>query len=320
MITLARLSGRLQRFELVSVLIIVALLAAAALIVRGHLVGLNVPTSCFAEFLTSGPRPGSSCGAAAQEFFSIENREAIPVMQAMALAPLIAGILLGVGLVGREIEAETAGLVWALDGSRVRWLAGRLLPIGVALIALLGILAVASDLLMAAREPWVDSGKTLVDMDAHGGLLVLRGAVAFLIAALVGAALGRTLPSIIVATALVAVVGAVGIGLSNVWLEANIEYRPEPVDAVNLPGGLNFGTMSRGKDGMVIPDHAALSLAPPDADPSAWVADNYENVYAFVPGSAYPEYVSLQAVVLAVGLVVQVAVLLAVVRRRRPRN
>ena len=186
------------------------------------------------------------------------------------------------------------------------------------LVALLTVLAIASDLLMAARQPWVDPGRTLVDMDAHGGLLVLRGAVAFLMAALVGAVVGRTLPSVIVATALVAVVGAAGLALSNLWLEANVEYRAEPVNAVSLPGGVYLGTMSRAKDGIVIPDDVALSLAPRDVDPAAWVAENYENVYAVVPGSAYPRYVYLETAVLAVVLVVQVASILATVQRRRP--
>lgn len=318
MMTLARLSWRLQRFELVSVVIMVALLAAAALVVREHLTALNVPTSCFAELLSTGPGSGSGCGAAAQNFFSIDNSEAVPVMQAMTLAPLIAGILLGVGLVGREIETETASLAWSLDGSRARWLAGRLLPMGVALVALLTVLAIASDLLVAARQPWVDPGQTLVDLDAHGGLLVLRGAFAFLMAVLVGAVIGRTLPSVIVATAVVAVVIAAGLVLTSWWLRANVDYRAERVDAINLPGGLNLGTMSRGPDGLVIPDEVALSLAPPGVDPGTWVAEHYENVYAFVPGRAYPQYVLLETGAVAVVLVVQAAILLATVQRRRP--
>lgn len=316
--TLARLFLRHQRFELISVAILVALLTAAALVVRGHLDALNVPTSCFSDLLTSGPGSGSGCGNAAQQFFSIDDGEAVPVMQAMALAPLIAGILLGVGLVGREIETETAALAWALDGSRRRWLAGRMLPMGVALVALLIVLAIASDLLLAARQPWVDPGQTLVDLDSHGGLLVVRAAVAFMMAVLVGAVVGRTLPSVIVATAIVVVVGATGLVLTNRWLDANVAYRSEPVNAITLPGGINLGTMSRGPDGSVIPDEVALSLAPPGVDPSTWVAEHYENVYAFVPGSAYPQYVRIESAALGVVLVVQAALLLATVQRRRP--
>lgn len=318
MMTIARLSLRIQRFELVSVVIMVALLTAAALVVREHLAALNVLTTCFADLLNNGPLSRSDCVALAASFFAIDSREATPIMQAMAIAPLVAGILLGVGLVSREIETGTAGLAWALAGSRARWLAGRLLPMAMALAAILVALAIASDLLLGARQPWVTPGQSLVDLDAHGGVLVLRGFVSFLLAVLVGTIIGRTLPSVIVATVVVAAVGLTGVTLTSLWLKANVTYSTEQVDIISVPGGFSFGSMSRAKDGVVISDELAMSLAPPGVDPTTWVTEHYDNVFAVVPGTMYPRYVLLETGAIGVVLAILAIGLVVAVERRRP--
>lgn len=315
---MARLSWRIQRFELVSVAILVILLALAASLAREHLAALSVPAACFAELLSAGPLSESECVALALRFFAIDNREAIPVMQAMSLAPLVAGMLLGVGLVSREVETGTAALAWALSGSRVRWLAARMLPVMAALIVLLAVLAVVSDGLLAARQPWVAQGRSLVDLDGHGGILILRGVIAFLLAVLVGAVVGRTLPSVIVATVVVAVAGLLGASLANWWLQGHVTYVTQRVDSVSLPGGYSFGSMSRGADGVVVSDEVALSNAPPGEDPTMWVVEHYENVQAVVPGTAYPDYLAVEALAGSSVAVVIVVCLLVTIERRRP--
>lgn len=296
-----------------------ALLAAAAVVVRRNLAALNVPTSCFAELLATGPVAGSTCVTSAVNFFTIDNSQAVPLMQVMGIAPLIAGVLLGVGLVSREIETGTAGLAWSLSGSRARWLVGRVVPVATVLVVLLVVLAIASNDLVEAREPWVQPGQSLVDRDAHGLILVLRGLVAFVLALIVGAVVGRTLPSVILATVVVVAMSAVGVSLSSEWLKASIEYTTTRVDAVSLPGGLAFGSMSRDANGVVIPDDVAFSLAPSGVDPASWVAEHYENVWAVVPGTVYPRYVQAVSAVVVGILAVAAAALFVTVERRRPR-
>jgi ABC-type transport system involved in multi-copper enzyme maturation permease subunit len=318
MTTLARLSLRIQRFELVSVVLMIGVISVAALVVRSHLDAVGATPSCFAEFYARGPGSGPACGDAVQRFFEIDNGEAVPVMAAMAFAPLIAGLLLGVGLVSREIETGTAGLAWALAGSRARWMAGRVLPMAAALVVILAIPAVASELLLVARQPWVPPGQSLVDVDGHGFLLVVRGVAAFALALLVGAVLGRTLPAVIVAAALIATAGMTGLTLTDRWLRANVVYLADAVNAYTLPGGLNFGSMSRGVDGVVVSDEVALSLAPPGEDPFTWVAQNYESVYAAVPGSEYPGYMLVEGGAVGILIVLVGIATLTVVERRRP--
>ena len=316
--TLTRLAYRIQRFELLAVALLVAAVAVAALVAREHLVSLTVATSCFSELLSQGPMAGTECVDSAQQFFVVDNSEAVPLMQAFGTVALVAGGLLGVGMVSRELETGTAGLAWALAGSRRQWLFGRLMPIAAALIALLAVLAVTSDMLLAARQPWVAPDQSLVDLDAHGWVLVLRGLVALLIGVLVGLVMGRTLPSVIVTTVAVAASALGGLMLSNLWLRANITYTTENVNIVSMPGGHFFGTMSRGPDGVVIPDAVALSLAPAGVDPGAWVAEHYENVYAVVPGTLLGQYTLLQAISAGALLVLLMLVILAVIERRRP--
>jgi ABC-type transport system involved in multi-copper enzyme maturation permease subunit len=318
MMTLTRLAFRIQRFELVSVALLVAALAIAALVVRDHLVSLTVPTSCFLELLVAGPMAGTDCVASAQQFFEVDNSEALPLMQAFGMVALLVGGLLGVGMVSREIETGTASFAWALAGSRRRWLLGRLLPIVVVVIALLAVLAVTSDALLAARQPWVAPEQSLVDLDGHGSVLVLRGLVALLVGVLVGLLIGRTLPTVIVSTVVVMAVALSGVVFANLWLRSNITYTTEAANIVSLPGGYFFGTMSRGVDGVVIPDDAALSMAPAGVDPLAWVAEHYENVYAVVPGSLFGRYTLLEALLAGALITVLMVAILVAIERRRP--
>jgi hypothetical protein len=187
-----------------------------------------------------------------------------------------------------------------------------------ATVVLLVVLAVTSDLLLAARQPWADPSRSFVDVDAHGGILVLRGLIAFLLAALVGAIVGRTLPAVIVATVLVATVGLIGVRFGGWWLEEHVTYVTERVNSVTLPGGVIIGSMSRGQDGVVIPDEVAMSLAPPDVDPAIWVSEHYENVVAVVPGAVYPDYLKLEILASSIVVTVIVVGLLVTIERRRP--
>jgi ABC-type transport system involved in multi-copper enzyme maturation permease subunit len=56
------------------------------------------------------------------------------------VTPFVVGILLGVPLVSLEIEKRTAPLAWSLSLSRIRCLAGRTLPLLVAIAIALVLL------------------------------------------------------------------------------------------------------------------------------------------------------------------------------------
>ena len=142
-------------------------------------------------------------------------------MTAMNVVPLVVGLLLGVGLVGREIEGGTAPTVWALAGSRRRWLLGRLVPILVILVALLAFIAIATELLAAARVPWQFGRPSFDDAGLHGPGVIARGVAAFGLALAVGAWSGRMLPTILISSLLALFLGIGGYFLLDTWVDAN---------------------------------------------------------------------------------------------------
>ena len=68
--TLARLSLRIQRFELVAVAILIGVVSAAALFVVGRLDGVGAPPSCFSDWFESGPGGGEACRELVQQRYS----------------------------------------------------------------------------------------------------------------------------------------------------------------------------------------------------------------------------------------------------------
>jgi hypothetical protein len=170
-----KMAVRIQRFEVWACALVVAVVGITALIVRARLEGVGAPVECltpwiFPDIVYNAAR----CDPLNEAFFRIKSDEAGLVMNAMNVVPLLVGLLLGVGLVGREIEGGTAPTVWALAGSRRRWLAGRLIPMLVVLFALLLFAAITSDALAAARVPWQAGRPSFDDAGLHGLGVIAR--------------------------------------------------------------------------------------------------------------------------------------------------
>jgi len=195
--TTLRLVLRQHRFIVVSVALIAVGLAVAALVVAWQLAAVTSPGHCIEDrFLDPMP---AEC--ASMETFLQRNEEwAGKVMAAMAILPLVAGVLLGVPLVGSEIETRTATIAWSLGPSRRRWLLVRLAILGVGLAAVLALPSLAADVLEAQRPPNYDPATaTLVDFGLRGPVVVARGLAVFAIGVGCGLVLGRQLPAVIVA-------------------------------------------------------------------------------------------------------------------------
>jgi len=129
---------------------------------------------------------------------------------AATFAPFPLGIFLGAPLVAREIEHRTAPIAWSLSLSRRGWLAGRTLPllilIGVALLAV----GQASELMLSSVE---ESELGFRHYGMSGPLIAARGLAVFAIGVVVGLAVGRVLPAILVTTlAAVALTAGLSIG------------------------------------------------------------------------------------------------------------
>jgi len=187
---------RQHRWVVGFVTVVAIAITVGALVAWAALSGLSTPAHCIEDRFLD-PIPAECVGT--EEFLQQNEELAGKVMAAMAVLPLLAGLLLGTPLVASELESGTAMLAWSLVPSRRRWLATRLAILGLGLGALLVLPAFAADLLVAVRPPGYDmSTATLVDYGLRGPLVVARGLVAFAIGVAVGMALGRTLPALLV--------------------------------------------------------------------------------------------------------------------------
>jgi len=321
MISLGRLALRIQRFEFGTVALLVLLVGVSALIVRARLDGVGATVECFEVWLYgSGPFGAGACEGPVSTFLAINQDEAAPIIATMQALPLVVGLVLGVSLVGREIESGTAVTAWALAASRRRWLAGRLIPVLAALLGLLAFSAIASEILAVGRNPWIAGGVTFQDAGEHGPGIVARGVAAFGIAAAVGAALGRMLPAVLVSAALLLGLWIGGDVALVAWLDS--ARREVMIDAPSRDDGV-WGITDqywRTPAGQRLTEAEAWAMIPADVtEPlqDVWLAEHLERVVVGVPASEYPAWSAFEtAGFTAVGALGLVVVYLIVDRRR----
>jgi len=111
--------------------------------------------------------------------------------------PVVVGSILGVAVTAGKLERRTAGMSWTLARSRRRWLLVRLLPSALALFMILGIVAIGAEWLTRSRLVTDQPG--FIDYQLRSALFPLRGLLAFVTGAAVGAIIGRTLPALLIA-------------------------------------------------------------------------------------------------------------------------
>ncbi|HET8778229.1 MAG TPA: hypothetical protein VFN76_11265, partial [Candidatus Limnocylindria bacterium] len=132
-----RLAWRLQRPEIMFVAALCLGLAAAAAWLAYDM------RSIVAGCEPGGP-PEAPCGVI-YAFQTTHGQAVMLIQMVTSLVPFLAGLILGVPIVARDVEHRTALIAWPLSGSRLRWLAWRVLPVLVIAIALVSVLAVAAD-------------------------------------------------------------------------------------------------------------------------------------------------------------------------------
>lgn len=323
----ARLLFQTYRFEAVSVLIAAALLAGAGLYVSSRLdAALGDRQDCLIQWQETAGEVSGECGEVARDFYGINEAEAGKVMAAMAILPFVAGLLIGVPLVGREIEHRTTALAWSLKSSRSRWLLKRAVIAAVALGVVLAVPATTAEVLEGSRVPGVDPAGTFEDYGLRGPLTVFRGLAALGIGLLGGALIGRVLPALIV--------GFVGV-LALVWVLTNSQWAFLP-EADLVPadefGGIPRGGLYAGspegplyRDGqgnlLTFDQVTALSPYPPDGSEERfyrWIDEEFDEMVRYIPGERLGIVVVREAVGLSVFSVVLVGLTAVVVTRRRP--
>ncbi|MHB8960735.1 MAG: hypothetical protein ACYDAN_14060 [Candidatus Limnocylindrales bacterium] len=321
MTTTIRLTLKLHRFEIGAVLLASAALAAAALVVARLLDDVGVPASC--RTVGQIQETPATCLALMQAWSAFGTRYAVHVFQVIGLLPIGAGLLLGAPLLARELERGTAPLPWTLTGSRRRWLLTRAAILGVVLLVALVPVALASERLEASWAPAVDPGRSFLDDNYRGPILVVRGIATFTVAVLVGLVVGRQLPALIVGLAASAVIVLGGLAVMDRWYDWTAVYE------VAVPGNQSYAghimnLLRRAPDGRVMADEEAGALAPPNPElpPGAidgtWLDEHFEQVWLLVPGDRYPDAVAFHSGVLLTVSVLAVCASVALVRRRRP--
>lgn len=306
------LSWRLQRSELVAVALAAVGLAAASLKVAGDLAALV--EGC----RVSGPDV-APCGGIAElgMVYSHDSQGLIAMVgPLMAALPFAAGVVLGAPALARELEHRTAHLAWGLAPSRAMWLATRLVPIGLLGAALLAVPAMAGEVLVRSLYPVIDPAANFELYGVRGPVLVLRFLPALVAGALVGAVVGRQLPALLVAGALVAGIGA-GVSVLRPHLVEAVE-QPEVRRPIDTVGSLFAEVRYRDRDGSWIPNEEAWARM-------AWSGEGGEpdwrdlprEVIFSIPGTRYPDVVVRESALLLVGGGVLGGLLLVAVQRRR---
>jgi hypothetical protein len=260
-----RVTLKQHRFEVV--------LAGAAAVLAG-LVGvsiavrigiLNVPPACLDAVVASpnGSGVAPDCLALVREgaailgetFLTGEGTLAISIM---GVVPILAGLLGGVPIVARELEARTASTAWSLNGSRSRWLNRQIWPIGLVVGATVVFAATAAIPVADASVAWGRSASSLIGL--HGAHAVLRAFSAFGVGLAVGALVGRTLPAFILAV-LLTVGLALGSGFAkDLWTRSLPAITVQHAAADSGEPATGPRTIVTGW-GVVAPDGTLLSVA-----------------------------------------------------------
>lgn len=310
MTTAFRLAWRLQRAEILFVTALCLGLAAAAAWLAFDM------RSIFANCEPGSP-PEAPCGVIYA--FQTSHGNAVQTMDlVVGLVPFIAGLVLGVPIVSREVEQRTALIAWPLSGSRVRWLAWRSLPVIVIGLVLVAIVAFASDQMWRAYFPTSDIG--FAEYESRGIPLVMRGALMLAVGLAVGAAIGRLLPSLLVGIGLsVAVVVGLGVAVPQ-WVPSAeltggelVVFGPGPL-RTGAEYRLASGEVVSAQEGEILMSQLYEESGGEEPDP----AEMPEQIMYGIAADRYPEVLVRESAVLAVAAALVGVVAALVVRRRRP--
>jgi hypothetical protein len=316
----ARLTLKQHRFEVGAGALAAVLLGAAALWVTANLADLDVPGRCPSVWPGSIDQVTADCAAAIGMFMHTREQGTL-VLFAMAALPWAAGLVGGVGLVGRELEARTAQTAWALAASRRRWFARQLWPVLVVIGVTVAFASVAASLLLLEATRPAGYRSVFELFGFHGPVVVARAFVALGLGLIVGAALGRTLPALIVGALLA--VGCLTIAGSarEAWVQAQPRVLLDPAAAADPRfNGIVFERAWRAPDGTVLPELEAMGQVPADGrdDPWSWLPENgYEILHFGLTSDTLRRWEPMEiAGSLLVGLVFVLGTVVIVDRRR----
>lgn len=327
----ALLTFRMHRFEVLITAALTVLTTISAVVVYTHVTAANPPDECWiSHWDFSGGGQDAACERLVNGFWPVASEAGFVASPIGVLLPFVVGLLLGVPIVGRELELRTAALSWSLTGDRVSWLLARFLPVlGLALVGLI-VAALAVAEMARAAHPWNYMGPgripNLTELGSEGPTLVGRGIMALGIALLAGALIGRTLPAFAAAAIVCFALlfggvphlhGAIADRVA-VWQEWNDDVGfPSSLASVEVGFRDREGNFVTAEDGFALIDQ----VCPPETCGDFQVAQEQAGlvqVALAAPIESYPVFEAAEtAATTAIGTV---AILLTfpLVSRRRP--
>jgi hypothetical protein len=320
--TTIRLMVKSLRFEIVAMSVAVILLGCVALYLAWRLGQVGIPRECLYSNSPFGTQFDATleatCQAVRDRFYELVNT-AGQVLAMTVLIPCVAGLLIGVPLVARELESGTASLAWTLSRSRRSWYLRRVIPLA-AIVGLAVLLPAAATVIMqGARQPDVDPWASFSDGSLRGPVVLFRGLLAMGVGVLAGAVVGRQLPAVIIGGLLAILVLTVVPAGVQAYSATLGEWRTAG-QATSGDLSLDFGYRDKASGAIVDYDTAYLGVPTlPDGNyDETWVPARFDQVVFVVPGWRYPEVTAVECAALAGLAIVALGLGGLVVNRRRP--
>jgi len=306
MLTATRLTYRINRFEVRSILAATILSVAVSAAVIAW-----IRSSGYADCIQTDGSPTVAClqlegvGRWATRIASMSS-------QLAGFFPFLAGLLLGAPLIARELDKGTARLAWSLGPSRRRWYVQRVAPILVVVALTAMTIGIVSEQLTALFAPGVDLANSFIGFHTRGVLLATSALLIASVAAAVGSIVGRQIPTLVLALLL---------GGVTLLAIAEVDGKMLAGETIRLTGENQFGNdLIVGEGRFELPDSRLVTFDELVAiDPSILeVGFDYPYVQFGIPRERYREIETREAlaqVALSVGFLGAGAF---VVSRRRP--
>lgn len=273
-------------------------------------------------FILNANAPGPSCvinsttpNCDTTFFFQVGSLGSQLIIAA-GIVPIAVGGVLGSQVFAREIERATVQFPWSLAPSRTRWLAERTLI----LLAVVGLIvlapAITTTILEGAINPGVVATNSLADFGLRGVSVIARSGAIFAVAVLIGLAVGRALPALLL---------SIAASLAIVVLIPSIAVAVQPTEFIAPLGDVKVRYSvvreERYQDaaGTLFTIDEVTARVPADApDPTTWIEANFRQVATGVRGERYWDAEVVSAALLAAVTLVSLGAAAALVSRRRP--
>jgi hypothetical protein len=308
---------RPNRPELRAALILGFLMVAAGAGAIAWLRTFDIPDECF-----SGRDLAELCNpyqAAMLAYGEALNTVGNPAGIATLVAPIVVALVLGIAVLAREIEQQTTNFAWSIAPSRAAWLRDRMIPILLVVLALGLAGGWLGDLLQGLRTRSVDPWQNFEGLGLRGPAIAAAGLLVFGIAGLVGAAVGRQLPALLISGALIGfgVYGAATV--SDAWVQGDAEVGTYDQTSI---GDKILDELIRTPEGEFISWDEAYRRYGSELDNISY--DGTDNgtglrvATRYVPGERYPAAVARLSGLLGGGGLAAIGLTFFVVNRRRP--